>query len=171
MILPRRTARAISIVVLTGVTAGRAVAQQQPAPTSKSELVVGRDDFQQLRWIAGRWRVESAGVPAAFERYRFADDSTLVVERFSDNKFRSPSSTVRYELRGHRVTTSGGPVSWILTGLGRTNAAFRTTTGTPTEAIWRQHDDDEWIAVLSWPPTVDQPARMVTYRMKRLRGS
>lgn len=168
--MSRRPVTVIFLLLAAPVPARR-ISAQQPNASAKTELVVGREDFQKLRWIVGSWRGEGEGQPAFYERYRFVDDSTLVSERFSDSRFRALKESTRFELRDHRVKTRGGSAPWIATGLDSVSAGFRAVSGATNNVVWQRHDANEWTAVLTWPPTVDHPARAVTYHMKRVKGN
>jgi hypothetical protein len=165
--------KSVTVVVVSLAALGIAarVNAQQPNGSAKTELVVGRDDLQQLRWIVGSWRGEADGQTAFYERYRFVDDSTLVADTYSDSKFRSMKGSIRYELRDRRIKTRGGNGQWIAVGLDSLSAAFRPLAGATNDFLWQRHDADEWMAVWAWPPTPDRPARTVTYHMRKVKGS
>jgi hypothetical protein len=166
--MPVRSIAVLLLVIIARLPAGAQAAKLDTA--GKTQLVVGRDDFQQLRWIAGNWRGESESDPALYARYRFVDDSTLVSETFSDSKFRTLKESLRFELRNHRVTTRGGTAQWVMTSIDSGSAAFRHLAGTTDDFVWQRHDDNEWLAAFASPPGVDHPARTTTYHMKRVKG-
>jgi hypothetical protein len=162
---------AVIVAVLAGSVTPMALGGQKPDTATKTELVVGRDDFQQLRWLSGSWRGEGGGQPTFYVQYRFVDDSTIASETFSDSKFRTLKESTRVELRNHRVTLRSGTGQWIVTSLDSTSAAFRHLGGAPDDFVWQHHAANEWLAVHAWPPGVDYPARTATYHMQRVKGN
>jgi hypothetical protein len=81
---------------------------------------VTRAQFARLRWIAGDWRgigVDGTTQAPFFERYRFVDDSTLLVESLSDSTRRTVSETSRYELRDGRLGNTGAGARWVAVAL------------------------------------------------------
>jgi hypothetical protein len=131
----------------------------QPARVSLAEL-------RQLRWIEGTWRGSGSGQAPFYERYRFVDDSTLMVDSFADSTLAAVTESAPFELRGGRLSSGGG--RWVASQLTR-----RWVTFIPVRArnlfTWRYDSPDSWTALLAWPATDTQPARMATYRMERIR--
>ncbi|HSU17952.1 hypothetical protein [Longimicrobium sp.] len=139
--------------------AGPPFRDPRPARVTVAEL-------QRLRWIVGDWRGTGTNQPAFYERYRFQDDSTLVVESFADSSFSAPTDPTFFVLRGGRL----GPDA--RTAASRIDA--RSVTFAPQAAgrnwyRFRYRAPDEWEAVLWWPATPTRPERLVTYRMVRVR--
>ena len=62
-----------------------AVAAPVTPPPAAQSASISREAFAGLRWIAGSWRGSGDGQAPFYERYRFEDDSTLVVETFTDS--------------------------------------------------------------------------------------
>jgi hypothetical protein len=161
----------LTVAVLAALAAPPTLAAQKPDTAGKTQLVVGRDDFQQLRWISGSWRSETEGQSTSYVRYRFVDDSTITAETFSDSKFRMLKESMRLELRDHRVTWRVGDSQWIVTNLDSTSVGFRHLGGATDDFVWQHHAADVWVAVHAWLPGIDHPARTVTYHMKRVKGN
>jgi hypothetical protein len=160
--LPCRTA-----LLVAGFALLAAPAPAQ-APAAASHLIVGTTQFQALRWMAGTWHAESDSAPASYLRYRFLDDSTLLVERAADRKFGGAITRERYELRRNEFASRAAP-RWIATAFDSTSVTFRRSTTGTNSLIWRKLGPDEWVSVLTAPPTVDAPARVVTTHMTRVR--
>ena len=110
------------------VVAPLAVGAQAPAPvTPAAPARVTPQQFAQLRWIVGDWRGSgTAGTRQApfYERYRFADDSTLLVESFADSTRRRVTETTRFELRGGRLGNAGTGPQWAATAIDSLGVAF-----------------------------------------------
>lgn len=119
-----------STVVLTVLIFGLAACYQVPqapivspatatpaasqAPTPKQ---ITAADLKQLRWIAGTWRGTGDGVATFYERYKFENDTTLVVETLTDETLSKAEDASRFELKegsfGHSERESGS----VATGL------------------------------------------------------
>lgn len=142
-----------------------ALAAQVAGP--KEMLVIGRKDFALLRWIEGKWEGSGEGVPTFWERYRFVDDSTLVVEHFADGRFTKVTDRSRYELRNHRLGNTGPGPRWVAVGIDTNLVHFKPVSGATNAFMWKRLEKNRWVAALAWPATVDRPAREVAYTMKR----
>ncbi|MEO8068272.1 MAG: hypothetical protein ABI599_11320 [Flavobacteriales bacterium] len=75
-------------------------------PSTAPSAVVTREQFQEIRWIVGRWRGAEAGGPPFFESYRLVDDSTLQNFAWSDSTFSNPIFSSVISLRNDLVTSS-----------------------------------------------------------------
>ncbi|HKP76643.1 MAG TPA: hypothetical protein VJT67_14030, partial [Longimicrobiaceae bacterium] len=139
---------------------------QPPASPPGQPARVTMAEFQQLRWIVGDWRGSGSGQAPFYERYRFVDDSTLVVDSFADSTFAAVTESAPFELRGGRLSSGGG--RWVASQI-----TPRWVTFIPVRArnvfTWRYDSRNRWIALLSWPATDTQPARTATYTMERVR--
>jgi hypothetical protein len=153
--------------ILLGV-AGLSISAQTPMP--KPGLVIGRADFARLRWIEGSWRGKSEDGAYFYERYRFTDDSTLLVESFVDAKFGKVSEQTRYVWRDRHFGNAGNGPRWVATAFDSQAVSFTPLSGAKNGLIWRWVDADHWTSVLTWPPTLDRPAREVVYQMERVKG-
>jgi len=137
----------------------------QSAPGQPARVT--RAEFQQLRWIVGDWRGSGPGQAPFYERYRFVDDSTLVVDSFRDSTFAAVTESARFELRGGRL--SGPEGRWAASQLASRSVTFIPISRARNVFTWRYDSPDRWTALLSWPATDTQPARSATYTMERVR--
>ena len=135
-------------------------------------------NLRALQWITGTWRGSGVGQAPFYERYRLADDSTLVVESFADSTLRKVSEVTRFALRDSALTSlpgaSGEPQAgvarWYGSALSSDSVRFEPLTGARNTFVWaRGATADEWLARLTWPATGDRPARVVSYAMRRTR--
>jgi hypothetical protein len=108
--------------------AARAQAPASAAPaTPATPARVTPQQFAQLRWIVGDWRGSgTAGTRQApfYERYRLANDSTLLVESFADSTWRRLTETTRFELRGGRLGNAGTGPQWTATAIDSLGVSF-----------------------------------------------
>jgi hypothetical protein len=80
-----------ALAVVPPAVGAQAAAPAAPASPAATPVRVTPREFATLRWIAGDWRGGGTGgtmQPPFYERYRFADDSTLLVESFADSTWR-----------------------------------------------------------------------------------
>jgi hypothetical protein len=141
-----------------------AAAPGASAATRAAAARVTVADLRKLRWIEGTWRGSGDGQAAFYERYRFADDSTLVVDSFPDSTLASVSESTPFELRGG---TLGNP-NWVATRLDDRAVDF-ARIGASNSFTWRFESADRWTALLHSPATAARPAREVIYHMERIR--
>jgi hypothetical protein len=132
-------------------------------------------DLARLQWIVGDWRgtgVDGTSQAPFFERYRFADDSTLLVESFADSTWRAPTETTRWELHGGRLTNHGTGAQWIASRMDARSIEFAPLARARNSFRWARVGDrgkaTEWRATISWTDASGTRQRRV-YRMERVR--
>jgi len=125
-------------------------------------------DFRRLRWIEGSWRGSGSGQAPFYERYRFADDSTLVVDGFADSTLATVTESTRFQLRGGLLGNPGA-VRWVASRLDDRAVDFVPVAGARNTFTWRYDTPDRWTALLHWPASDTRPARDATYTMVRIR--
>jgi len=157
----RATLLAAAVAVAGAGCARGGVAFSDPRPARLSVR-----DLARLRWIEGDWVGTGVNQSAFHERYRFENDSTLLVESFDDSTRARVTETARFALRGGRL--GPGP-STAATHLGRRSVTFGPQVPGRNWYAWIQRTPDEWTAELWWPPTPTRPERRATYRMLRIR--
>ena len=139
------------------------VPDREPATVTPAQLSA-------LRWIEGTWRAESTfgETPLFFERYAFADDSTVMVVSYPDSTLQSPETTY-FELRNRRFATRGGGPFFAAESLTAKSVSFMPLAGATNRFTWEYTGPDEWTARLSAPPEGDQPERLLVYHMLRVK--
>lgn len=144
----------------------------KPVPTATSPGAqaarLSVRDLRRLRWIEGSWRGSGDGQAPFYERYRFADDSTLVVDSFADSTLATVSESTRFELRGGRLGNPGA-ARWVASRLDGRAVDFVPVAGARNTFTWRYDSPDQWTALLHWPASDTRPARDPTYTMVRVR--
>ena len=173
-----RASRAV-LFALALATAAPAVVGAQPPRTPRAPTAARLSvrDLARLRWIVGDWRGMGAdGTSQApfFERYRFADDSTLLVESFADSTWRTVTETARWELRGGRLANAGTGAQWMAVRLDARAVDFAPVARARNSFRWARVNGDkaaraaEWRATISWSDAAGAPQQRV-YRMERVR--
>ena len=154
----------------TAPAAAPAPATAPPTATASprvARITVG--DFRELRWIEGSWRGSGINQAPFYERYRFADDSTLVVDAFPDSTLATVSESTRFELRGGTLGNASATVRWVASRLDDRAVDFIPVAGARNTFTWRFESPDRWTALLHWPASDTRPARDATYNMERIR--
>ena len=152
-------------LLLVALAAAPAAAQGRAVPLHPTRVT--RADLARLRWIAGTWRGVGDGQAPFYERYRFADDSTLLVETFADSTLARVTETARYELRGGRLADDGE--LWVAVAIDARSVQFAPVPGggARNDFAWRRQGPDAWVADLHWPARGVSPERVRKYYLTR----
>lgn len=139
-------------------------AQSSPAPAPSPQNIT-TDDLKKLRWIEGRWRGTGETQPPFFERYRFENDSTLVMEELADESLSKVNRTSRYELKDGQF----GNGRYVATALDDTSITFWPLAQARNSFRWQSESKDAWKAILTLPATATSPAKETIYKLERLK--
>src|SRR5262245_8606772 len=101
---------AAAIAAASLVSAANAGAQVSQRGQPKTPFAVG--DLGKLRWLEGTWKASAPGEPTHYERYKFANDSTIEITYFSDSTLSRESGTGRVYLSVGRIYHTFGPGRW-----------------------------------------------------------
>jgi hypothetical protein len=163
--------RAVLIAALTVCAAAQVEAQPSPNPArppAVKPVRVTPEQFAQLRWLEGTWRGHGVNQSSFYERYRVADDSTMLMESFEDSTLARVTSASRVELRAGQLANVGDGARWVATQVDAGRVTFAPVEGARNTFIWRRASADAWTATLSWPGQ-PQGQRERVYHMARLR--
>ena len=138
--------------------------QGSPAPVP-SPLNITTNDLKKLRWIEGTWRGTGEVQPPFFERYKFENDSTLVMEELADESLSKVNSTTRYELKDGRFGTDRA----VATALDETSVTFSPLIPGRNSFRWESESKDSWKAILTLPASGSKPAKETIYKLERLK--
>jgi hypothetical protein len=170
---PLHAFRAVAFAAALSCLAPAVVLAQGSTSSAWARLTAR--DLARLQWIVGDWRgtgVDGTSQAPFYERYRFADDSTLVVESFADSTWRAPTETTRWELRRGRLTNPGRGAQWIASRLDARSIEFAPLARARNSFRWARVGDRgkpaEWRATISWTDASGTRQRRV-YRMERVR--
>ena len=119
-------------------------------------------NLRMLSWIEGTWRGSGGGVAAFFERYKLADDSTLVIDSFEDSTLTKVTETSYYELRDGRVT-SRGERQYIANAINADSIVFVPLRGVNNSFVWKRGNQSEWTATI-----IPERGNSRTYHMVRM---
>jgi PKD repeat protein len=161
----------VSLVVIALITvcgcASNSSTPSAQAPQSLKKFTT--EDLKKLRWLEGTWRGTGGDVQPFFERYRFENDSTLVIESAENEKFEKITDTTRYELKDGEFGGGNEGFRWIASEIDDKSVTFVPVVKARNSFRWETVSKDEWKAVLNWPATADKPSRERVYKIERLR--
>ena len=133
-------------------------ASQKPVPK-----IVSATDLAPLRWIEGSWRGSGYEKPF-YERYRFENDTTLLMEELADETLSKVNDTTRYELKDGLFSNA----RYVATALDDKSITFESVTNAQNGFRWERESDNSWKATLWWPANNNSPAGQRVYLLERL---
>jgi hypothetical protein len=159
----------LSIVVFGGLVgcarpSTPANEMQGAASQAPSPKTITAPDLVKLRWIEGTWRGTGTNQPPFFERYRFENDTTLVMEELADETATAAKRTSRYELKDGTF----GDDSHVATALDDKAITFSPRIQGQNSFRWQSESKDVWKAILTLPAKGNAPAKEVIYVLERL---
>lgn len=146
-------------------------AAPSPSATPQPTIVAARissGTLTRLPWLLGTFRgtgAEGTAQAPFYERYSLANDSTLIVESFTDSTLTGKIDTTRYEARHDSLSTPGS-ARYLATAISGDSVTFGPFVGVSNGFTWRKGDAAGWTAVII-PAKANAPRR--TYRMVRLK--
>jgi len=124
-------------------------------------------DVAKLRWIEGTWRGSGVDQSPFFERYRFENESTLVVDSFPNEKLDKAEDTSRFELKDGQF----GNGSYVASSIDDNGIHFEPMPKKAKNSFsWERVSANTWKATLKWPVDGNKPARERVYNMERIQG-
>lgn len=139
-------ARMISDPVAQNTATPAATPTPLPSPIPKQ---ITPADLAKLRWIEGSWRGTGGDVPPFYERYKFENDSTLVVESLADETLSKVDDVSRFELKDGHFGSSNGESSSVATALDDHSISF-APVGKGNYFRFQRESDNSWKAILNW---------------------
>ena len=124
-------------------------------------------DLAKLRWIEGTWRGTGDVEAPFYERYRFENDSTLVVEGLDKEKVDKVTDVTRFELKDGQFGNAGDDSRWSATEIDSESITFAPVAKARNSFRWKRESKDLWQAILNWPAVENKPARQRVYKMER----
>ncbi|HKO44877.1 MAG TPA: hypothetical protein VJU84_16480 [Pyrinomonadaceae bacterium] len=159
----------VSLMFLIGACGSSTQSNQSSAQTaspSPQPKTITAADLSKLRWIEGSWRGTGDIDKPFYERYRFENDTTLLVESFEDEKFGKVTEASRFELKdGHFGKTEGESGS-VATAFDDNSITFSPLGKARNSFRFQRESADGWKAVLNWKDSSGAPKERV-YKMER----
>ena len=161
-----------SLVLLTVAGCARnqsaSPVQKASAPSpSPSPKLITTADLMKLRWIEGSWRGTGDQQPPFYERYKFENDSTLMVETLADETMSKVNEVDRFELKdGHFGKTASDSGS-VAIALDENSITFAPLGKARNFFRFQRESANSWRAILTWTDK-DGAAKERVYHMERL---
>lgn len=146
------------IVCSLAVLSGSAALAQKPR-------VLTPADLQKLQWIVGSWKGTGGGVPTFYERYRFENPTTLIVDTLENDKVKDTS---RFELRNGEFGSSANGSSSVATAFDGTSITFANVGRAGSGWKWERVSENQWRAVIFWPASASRAAGERVYTLDRI---
>lgn len=102
-----------------------------------------------------------------FERFRFENDRTLVVERLSGDKLQKVVEVMRFELRDGKFGGGSQGSRWEASSIDDKSVNFGSVTKARHSFRWRRESESSFIKKLFYPADQLGPARQEIYLMER----
>ena len=145
------------------------VAMAFPACTEAQmkPVQVNKQQFEQLRWIAGKWRGSGGAYPSFFEEYQVLNDSTIRMRAFSDSTMRVVSDSSTIEFRGGSIRSRSNDGSFYnVVEFTPTSIRFIRPNSARGGHTFARVSADQWTATLH--PAQAQ-GQATVYTMRRIK--
>lgn len=106
-------------------------------------------DFEQLRFLEGRWQGRAPDGSHFFEEYDFPDSATMRSRRFADATFAASTDGSTVTLEGGQIVSRWGEFSWTADSVQPGLVSFRPINA-PSSFSWRRLDDDSVEVAQRW---------------------
>lgn len=131
---------------------------------SQSAATITTAQFGSLRWLNGDWRGRMPDGKAFHERYRFANDSTIIVTSFGDDStFKRATQTDTIALRSGVVRQGAA----TLTRVSEQGLSFANLSNTASNYDFARLPGGSWTATI-YGAKDGKPTKVV-YHMQRVR--
>jgi len=154
------------LLISVGCASNPTNVAQQPTP-SPTPVAVTAADLAKLRWLEGSWKGTGDGVDPFYERYRFENETTLMIESFANDKMDKATETSRYELIDGHFGQSGDGARYVATAIDENSISFAPVAKAKNSFKWEKESANAWKATLTWPGKDNAPMQRV-YKMERI---
>jgi hypothetical protein len=151
----------------SGLPGQNAAAQSSPASASRVPKQITPAELSKLRWIEGSWRGTGGEVPPFYERYKFENDSTLLVETLADETASKVTDESRFELKDGHFGSGTADAGSVATAIDDNSISF-APLGKGNFFRFQRESDNSWKAVLNWTDK-NGVAKERIYLMERLK--
>ena len=153
-------------VALLSAAALPAVMHAQTSQRGQPTTPFAAADLAKLKWLEGAWLGTSPGEESIYERYHFANDSTIEITYFGDSGLARQTGSGRVYLSVGRVYHTFGPGRWGATHVDNDGVYFVPQVNARNTFAWSRQSPDEWTATLR--SGVSGHDRVTVYQMKRV---
>jgi hypothetical protein len=143
----------------------RAQASQRGQPTTAFAVA----DLAKLRWMEGLWLGTEPSEPTFYERYHFANDSTIEITYFgSDSSLTRQTGTGRVYLSVGRIFYTFGAGRWGASHVDDSGIYFVPQVNAHNTLAWHVVSPGEWTSTLRGGMTGKE--HVTVSRMRRVSG-
>jgi hypothetical protein len=135
--------------------------------SSPSPKLITTADLVKLRWIEGSWRGTGDEQPPFYERYKFENDSTLVVETLADDTMSKVTEVDRFELKDGHFGKNANDSGSVAIALDEESITFAPLGKARNFFRFQRESANSWRAILNWTDK-DGKAKERIYHMARL---
>lgn len=162
-----RTIRLWSAVIIA-VAATALVAPSASAQSFRGQPkgAFGTADLARLKWLEGTWEGTSPTERSFFERYEFANDSTIEITYYADSTMTRATGNGRVYLSVGRIFHTFGPGRWAASRVDESGAYFVPQTNAHNTFAWAFRSPDAWTATVR--TGVSGHDRVTVYEMRRI---
>jgi hypothetical protein len=151
---------------IAGVTLLPGSARAQISRRSEPTTAFAVSDLAKLRWLEGSWAGTSAGERPIYERYHFANDSTIDITYYGDSTFSRQSGSGRVYLSVGRVYYTYGPGRWGASHVADDGIFLVPQVNARNTFGWKQVSPDSWTSTMR--SGVSGHDRVIVYQMRRI---
>lgn len=143
-----------------------AVAPIAHAQRGQPRTPFSTSDFARLKWLEGTWKGTAPNEPSFFERYTFANDSTIEITYFADSTLSRATGHGRVYLSVGRIFHTFGPGRWAATHVDESGAYFVPQTNAHNTFAWSVRSRDAWTSTVRMG--LSGHDRITVYEMRRI---
>ena len=143
----RSTFRVFTIAALAAISLAQASdVGAQVSQRGQPKTPFATQDLGKLRWLVGTWKATAPNEPTHYERFKFANDSTIEITYFTDSTLARESGTGRVYLSVGRIYHTFGPGRWGATTVDSTGVYFVPQVNANNTFSWSPSSADSWTA-------------------------
>jgi hypothetical protein len=151
LLLPIILTSGLVLLTVSGCARSTPVDLAQKVSTrSPSPKAINAADLTKLRWIEGSWRGTGDEQSPFFERYKFENASTLVVETLADETLGKVTDVSRFELKDGHFGSGTNESGSVATALDDNSITFEPLGKSGNSFRFQRESDNSWTAILNW---------------------
>jgi len=139
-----------------------AQASQHGQPTTH----FGVSDLSKLRWMEGTWKATAPNERTYYQRYKFANDSTIEITYYGDSTFTREVGSGRVYLSVGRIYHTFGPGRWGAMTVDTGGVYFVPQVNAHNTFAWSHQSPDAWTATQRTGYSGHE--RVIVYQMQRV---
>lgn len=155
---------AMSAASFAPLRVAHAQSSQRGQPTTAFAVA----DLAKLRWMEGTWVGTAPSEPTFYERYHFANDSTLEITYFGDSTLARPTGTGRVYLSVGRIFYTFGAGRWGASQVNADGIYFVPQVNAHNTLAWHVVSPGEWTSTLRGGMTGKE--HVTVSQMRRMPG-